>query len=286
MFCVTLCVTELDLVTESLNERSIFFHETSCFGTGTIYLTSRQLCAIESAAHMNPNMTIYLLVLSHSNVSEITRKSIMVLSSAYNNIEIYRIVIDDYIENTPLEKWWNSRILEFSQWPRSHASDVLRSLQNLTNFAGAEDWENVAAGAIGLTKTSMLGRKIADACIRDLKKNFRGNDWGNNGPGVITRALQKICATKYARDMSTARCHGFTVSPPSAFYPIHYKKWKQYFDKKKKNLTMEKVQKSFAIHVWNKLSSTEPVLVGSDVPYASIASKYCPKTYTSCGNTF
>lgn len=33
-------------------------------------------------------------------------------------------------------------------------------------------------------------------CIEDLRKNFRGDNWGNNGPGVITRVLQKLCGTK------------------------------------------------------------------------------------------
>lgn len=75
-------------------------------------------------------------------------------------------------------------------------------MENLTNFAGAEDWDDVAAGVLGFS-SNILGRRIADACLRDLKKNFRGNDWGNNGPGVITRILQKICSTKYVSTYST-----------------------------------------------------------------------------------
>lgn len=71
-----------------------------------------------------------------------------------------------------------------------------RSLEHLTNFAGAEDWDNVAAGVVGFDATA-LGRRIADACIRDVRANFRGDIWGNNGPGVITRTLQKLCSTKY-----------------------------------------------------------------------------------------
>lgn len=73
---------------------------------------------------------------------------------------------------------------------------VTSSLENLTNFAGAEDWDDVAAGVMGFDM-SELGRRMAGACVRDLKKNFRGDVWGNNGPGVITRALQKLCATTY-----------------------------------------------------------------------------------------
>lgn len=44
---------------------------------------------------------------------------------------------------------------------------------------------------------TQLGRRMADACIRDMRANFRGDVWGNNGPGVITRTLQKLCSTKY-----------------------------------------------------------------------------------------
>lgn len=66
------------------------------------------------------------------------------------------------------------------------------------NFAGAEAWDDVAAGVLGFGVTG-LGRRVANACLRDLKTNFRGDVWGNNGPGVITRTLQKLCATKYVR---------------------------------------------------------------------------------------
>lgn len=86
--------------------------------------------------------------------------------------------------------------------------------------------------------------------------------------------------------MTESRCHGFTVFPPSAFYPIHYKKWKQYFETEKFNDTMKSIENSRAIHVWNKLSSLMSVSVGSRVPYAIVASKYCPRVYSNCGKTF
>lgn len=75
-------------------------------------------------------------------------------------------------------------------------------MENLTNFAGAEDSDDVAAGVLGFS-SNKLGRRMADACLRDLKKNFRGNNWGYNGPGVITRILKKICSTKYVSIYST-----------------------------------------------------------------------------------
>jgi hypothetical protein len=34
---------------------------------------------------------------------------------------------------------------------------------------------------------------MAEACLDNLRSEFRGDDWGNNGPGVITRVLKKLC---------------------------------------------------------------------------------------------
>lgn len=285
-------------------DKNIFFHETSCFGEKGIILNPRQACAVESAAIMNPGTTIYLLFISPSPISVETKEIVKLLSS-YPNIKIRRIYPETYTKETPLEDWYKSGVLMKSKWRRSHMSDVLRyltlwkyggiyldldvvvmtSLENLTNFAGAEDWDDVAAGVMGFSSND-LGRRMAEACLRDLKKNFRGNDWGNNGPGVITRTLQKICSTKYTQDMSVSRCHGFKVFPPSTFYPIHYKKWKKYFEKDKNNSTMKLLEQAKAIHVWNKLSKSTKVQLNDDVPYSIIARKYCPKVSSNCGDHF
>ena len=86
--------------------------------------------------------------------------------------------------------------------------------------------------------------------------------------------------------MTSSRCSGFKVFPPSAFYPIHYKNWMKYFDLDAKNETMKLIENSKAIHVWNKLSKWETIQVGSQVPYAIIAQKYCPEVYNNCGAVF
>jgi lactosylceramide 4-alpha-galactosyltransferase len=59
----------------------------------------------------------------------------------------------------------------------------------MTNYAGAESAIDVAAGFLSFSH----GSKIAEYCLDDLVHHFRGYDWGYNGPGVITRALQKLC---------------------------------------------------------------------------------------------
>lgn len=86
--------------------------------------------------------------------------------------------------------------------------------------------------------------------------------------------------------MKAKRCNGFKVFSPAVFYPIYYKNWRRYFTESQANETMRQIKKSKAIHVWNKLSSTEVVRVGSKVPYALVAEKHCPRVYYGCGETF
>lgn len=110
-----------------LVKRSIFFHETSCFGRSEAILNARQACAVESAAMMNPNMTVYLLYLSPSKLSESSRVLYEILKD-YSNVKIRRIMINEYVKDTPLERWYASGILKSSYWPTSHMSDILRYL--------------------------------------------------------------------------------------------------------------------------------------------------------------
>ncbi|XP_076649313.1 lactosylceramide 4-alpha-galactosyltransferase-like [Halictus rubicundus] len=287
-----------------IGDRNIFFHETSCFDDAGLVLNARQACAVESAAKMNPSMNVYLLFLSQSGISNRSKEMFNQLQK-YPNIKIRRIFADEYVKRTPLDEWYKDDVLKKSRWPRSHMSDILRyltlwkfggiyldldvvvttSLERMTNFAGAEDWDSIAAGIVGFDLTP-TGRQVADLCIHDLKANYRGNIWGNNGPGVITRTLQKICSTKLIREMTSVRCQGFKVFSPSAFYPIHYKKWRKYFETKDSNATMKILGKSMTIHVWNKLSKSKPIHVNSNVPYATIARKHCPLVFKNCGDTF
>lgn len=114
--------------------RSIFFHETSCFGEDGITITARQACAVESAAIMNPRMTVYLFILSPAKFSNASIHIVNQLKK-YENVRIRRIFMDDYVRNTPLEDWYASGVLRASRWPRSHMSDILRYL-TLWKFGG------------------------------------------------------------------------------------------------------------------------------------------------------
>lgn len=300
-------IEELD-PKQVVKDTSIFFHETSCHTkAGGAYLNKRQACAVESAAMMNPRAQVYVLYpspLSQPNVS-LPADPLFNIINAYSNVHVRHLNAERYFQGSPLEEWYKSGYLQASQYPRSHASDlfryltlwkfggiyldldvvVVKSFEDEVNFAGAESSEDVAAGVLSFS-TKGLGRKMATECLLDLKKNFRGNDWGYNGPGVITRVLKNTCNVEKVTDMTPENCKGFRVFPPEAFYPIPWRAWKLYFDAEKSESTMKQLENSYAIHVWNKFSITANVTVGSNQPYGLVASKYCPVTYANSGSVF
>lgn len=58
--------------------KNIFFHETSCTTDGIVRLNSRQACAIESSAKMNPEHEIFVLFTSQvgfRNTSRLVRRN-------------------------------------------------------------------------------------------------------------------------------------------------------------------------------------------------------------------
>lgn len=121
---------------------------------------------------------------------------------------------------------------------------------------------------------------------RDFITNFKGHDWGNNGPGVITRVLHQICRTKNPAHMTREQCGGFKAYPPNEFYAVPWRQWRKFFDPKYTNATLEMTKDSLAIHVWNKKSINEKLKVGSNVAYGIVAARHCPKVYQSCGEYF
>lgn len=119
---------------------SIFFHETSCAsasGNGDLVFTNRQACAVESAARANPDADVYVLFLSPvrlKNILETRNVAIQALLS-YSNIYFKHVTLSRYVEGTPLESWYKTGALKNSQWPTSHASDVMRYL-TLWKYSG------------------------------------------------------------------------------------------------------------------------------------------------------
>lgn len=120
-----------------IGDRNIFFHETSSLKNSKITVTARQACAIESTAKINPTMKIYFFILCKNDSDEPVNynDNMIKILLKYPNIIIRRLIMKEYIKNTPLENWWSNEIINKSQWPVSHMSDILRYL-TLWKFGG------------------------------------------------------------------------------------------------------------------------------------------------------
>lgn len=135
-----------------------------------------------------------------------------------------------------------------------------------------------------MSKTLFLYRLLN--LSREFQSSFDGDDWGNNGPGVITRVLQKICQTVHPALMTRDRCKGFNVFPVDKVYAVGWKDWRYFFDEKYSERTMKMTRDSIAIHVWNKHSSVQSIPQGSQAAYRLLAAEYCPKVYELSGEFF
>ncbi|KAL7741844.1 hypothetical protein ACLKA6_012062 [Drosophila palustris] len=290
--------------------RSIFFLETSCpLDPHLLQLTARQACAIESAALHNPNFQVFVLFASPRNQPQDESKEPLIDAIlSYPNVQLRRLNLMRYAEGTPIEDWLKDGQLFRSSYLISHMSDllrlitlfrfggiyldmdvvVLRSLEHVPlNYAGAESDTHVANGVMSLAPTG-FGHLLAESCLHDFLINFDGGDWGNNGPGVITRVAQTICGTKNITMMleDRKRCHGFRVFDRNAFYAIKSRDWRHFFEPDFVEETLERTRDSYLLHVWNRNSYRTPIKVGSSSAYAKIAQLHCPRAFKAAGEYF
>ncbi|EDW29195.1 GL19577 [Drosophila persimilis] len=299
--------------------RSIFFHETSCHQAENkkyklLELTARQACAIESAALHNPNFQVFVLFAgptyrpSPKGRNNSNQQPLVDAILSYSNVHLRNLNLWRYAAGTPIEEWLKDGSLFRSRYLFSHISDFLRYLtlyrygglyldmdvvvlQKMEdvppNYTGAESNTHLAAGVMSLAATG-FGHEIAESCLRDFQHNFAGKDWGNNGPGVITRVAQQICGTKDITLMQedSKRCLGFKVYGRGAFYAVPWKQWRDFFEPEKLEETMGRTKDSYVVHVWNKHSNQLPIKVGSNNAYAKYAEQNCPRAYRAAGEYF
>jgi hypothetical protein len=97
--------------------------------------------------------------------------------------------------------------------------------------------------------------------------------------------MTRYCKIAVKR-MTKELCRGITLLPTSTFYPIPYTAWERYFDENNSTNTMQLLNNSPAVHVWNKLSEKGIIYLNSQQPYGLLAKEYCPRTYWSCDTKF
>lgn len=163
---------------------------------------------------------------------------------------------------------------------------VLRSLEDVhPNYVGAETETSICNGVISLEPNG-FGHEVGRRFLRDFQDNFNGNLWAHNGPRCLGRVMSKICGTKKVRLMldNPQRCQGFRVYNMSAFYEINWGEWWSFFEPKLQRETLERVQKSYVIHLWNHLNTY--LSFDPESAYTQLAAKNCPKVFAAVAGRF
>ena len=101
----------------SLYSYSIFFFESNYMRNE---LSTKQMCAIESAAKTNPNA----LVQVHIYTAKLKDKEMML--KKYPNLKIIDFAPNKVFNNTPILKWWMSGAVFKSPYSFSHMTDAFR----------------------------------------------------------------------------------------------------------------------------------------------------------------
>ncbi|KAK9883260.1 hypothetical protein WA026_001446 [Henosepilachna vigintioctopunctata] len=292
--------------------KSIFFHETSCssYMNDKIIINSRQACAVESAALMNPNFDVYLTFTSpgvfkfENTESDRFLKALM----SYDNVRINHLNYENYMKGTIVEELYSKGIIENSPYALEHASDILRfltlwkyggiyldldvivlkSFETLPpNFTGCETFFNLGAGILGFGPSDEDGGHIMAAeILEDLKDNFNGSSWGFSGPGVVTRLALKHCKTNETKILCGRICDDYNIYKIEKFYPLAWSSWEKYFNEKDTKLTLKQTKDSHIIHMFNKLSYSRKIPLNSISAYTTFAKKYCPKVFQQCDTNF
>lgn len=73
-----------------------------------------------------------------------------------------------------------------------------------------------------------IGRTIANLTIHEFAYNYRGYDWGYNGPGVITRTFQKVCNTNVVSRTQIFLNH-FIITCIKTIFKTNFNKFLQKF---------------------------------------------------------
>ena len=186
---------------------NMFFFETKIDNK---YLTERQLCSIESAAKNNPNAIV--------NLYSINAKIHPVFLKKYPNIKIHKLIIEDLLKDTPLEKWYKLKKEVVLNGPYAvvHTADILRivalwkyggyyadfdtltvrSIESLLKYPGVGYL--FEAGKDSMNNAVMNFPKqhpFLSAAINNIKKDYQVYSWGHQGPLLMIRTFKKHCKT-------------------------------------------------------------------------------------------
>lgn len=143
---------------------------------------------------------------------------------------------------------------------------ILKPLTNLHNVIGAQTADPVTRRWSRLNNAVLIfdrNHPLLKSFIDEFSRTFNGNKWGHNGPYLVSRVVARFNVS--SSDL------GFSVLPPSAFYPVDWTRISGFYRasvyERKENWSSKRLmhlrKHSFAVHLWNRESKKLRIEEGS-----------------------
>jgi hypothetical protein len=293
---------------------NVFFIETSM---SRKYFSTKQLCAIESAAMHNPLANVYVVSMRavFKDIGLFVR---------YKNLIWIKLSPYELFSGTPLWAWWISGAVLKSQYVTAHISDAAR-LVLLWKYGGFySDLDTITiksyepllpysgAGYILNNKGPSLANgflhfrakhPLLEQAIHRFADNYNPNIWGHNGPILLRNTFADYCnSSNIYKDLalnattpdgvgdggennstnnnptSVRPSCDLVVFPQEYFYPYNNYELTYLFDKKAQ-LNVSAFINTYSVHFYGKMSYKYDVTLNDNSVYEHFASGNCELIY-------
>lgn len=297
-YTLPLIKNKLTLNEQNNKSNRIIFHETS----GSLKLSSRQCCAVESAAKHNPNRPVQVFFnkpddVQVAHVAEGYSECLAALRT-YRNVKMITINVHDYFRGTPLEEWYNKGVWQSSPYKVVHLSDYIRMLSlykdgglymdldvisirplgDLANFFALED-KNCS-----IVPNSVLhldrGHRFIELIIAHLSDEYDPKEWVFHGSAIMTAIMRDNCGFKGHQVPATNTCGNLIrLLPHQSFFPVTPENYSMLLRKATSD-DFRLLNESYGVHVWNSKLRHEFVDVHSNQLFVELMKQHCPLTYS------
>ncbi|XP_077149136.1 alpha-1,4-N-acetylglucosaminyltransferase-like [Ranitomeya variabilis] len=271
--------------------KNILFMET----TDRMDEPSLVLCSVESAARMYPDRPVVFFMKRLGDIvtedDEKKAQKHYPSLSFYKNIYIFPLKLKELFADTPFQEWfkkidpkkeiyWTNnksnagRLAMMWKYGGIYMDTDVISIQPILedNFLAAENLQHTSSSVFGLSPHHKLTWEL----MENFVQNYKGNEWGHQGPGLFTRVVKKHCVPKFT-SVDHVKCENVSYFHPERFYPIYHSSWRRYFEVWK---NVPSFKDSYALHLWNYMNKERiSMVVGSNTLVEHLYKQYCPSTY-------
>ncbi|XP_069069714.1 alpha-1,4-N-acetylglucosaminyltransferase-like [Pleurodeles waltl] len=289
-------VIKADLVTPAQfpPNKGIFLVET----TDTLEPTSLTLCAVESAARIYPDRPIFFYMGGLRKWNNPQEKHIshdLQVLTSLANVYIQPFDLEEILKDSPLLPWYlkvNPATEKF--W--THVSSDASRLALVWKYGGIyfdtdvisirpipEEEFLVCAYTMTHTSNGIFGfnqfQPFLWDCMKEFAVNYKGQQWGYQGPQLVTRVLQRLGQLpKMDSGGGDSKFYNFSYLHPHRFYPIPPHSWEKFFEPWDPKYTFVG---SYGLHFFNFMNyKKSKMIIGSNSLAERLYRQHCPNIYS------